>query len=138
MESVNSSRTSRGICTDFKSVDDVEWLYLTCLKALKDEKSPRLSVRSGMKWPDRPEILNLHPLEERLISQRIPFMQIRELHRGGQMSVKGKVVYVPVDIQPTVNALTRQLDEHVTIDVKLKNFLTNLHVSLKMSVLIRS
>lgn len=91
-----------------------------------------------MKWPDRPEILNLHPLEERLISQRIPFMQIRELHRGGQMSVKGKVVYVPVDIQPTVNALPRQLDEHVTTDVKLKNFLTNLHVSLKMSVLIRS
>lgn len=120
MKSVNISQTSRGICTGFKSVDDVEWLCLTCLKALKDEKIPRLSVRNGMKWPDRPEILKLHPLEERLNSQRIPFMQIRELPRGGQMSVKGNVVNVPVDIQPTVNALPRQLDEHVTIAVKLK------------------
>ncbi|XP_062592424.1 uncharacterized protein LOC134253849 [Saccostrea cucullata] len=78
-----------------------------------------------MKWPDKPDALNLHPLEERLISQRIPFMQIRELPRGGQMSVKGNVVNVPVDIQPTVNALPRQIDEHVTIAVKLKKRLSH-------------
>lgn len=78
-----------------------------------------------MKWPDKPDALNLHPLEERLISQRIPFMQIRKLPRGGQMSVKGKVVNVPVDIQPTVNALPRQIDEHVTIAVKLKKRLSH-------------
>ncbi|XP_062590040.1 uncharacterized protein LOC134251654 [Saccostrea cucullata] len=93
--------------------------------SLKDEKIPRLSVKNGMKWPDKPDALNLHPLEERLISQRIPFMQIRELPRGGQMSVKGNVVNVPVDIQPTVNALPRQIDEHVTIAVKLKKRLSH-------------
>lgn len=32
MESVNISQTSRGICTGFKSVDDVEWLCLHVLK----------------------------------------------------------------------------------------------------------
>ena len=78
-----------------------------------------------MRWPEKPQVLNLHPLEERLISQRIPFMQIRELPRGGQMSVKGNVVNVPVDIQPTVNALPRQMNEHVTIAVKLKKRLSH-------------
>lgn len=72
-----------------------------------------------MVWPLHPDILHLHPLEERLISQRIPVMQIRELPRGGQLSVKGNVVNVPVYIQPTVNALPRQMDEYVTIAVKL-------------------
>lgn len=52
-------------------------------------------------------------------------MQIRELPRGGQMSVKGDAVNVPVDIQPTVNALPRQMDEHVTIAVKLKKRLSH-------------
>lgn len=121
LESVNLSQSSRNLCTGFKSVEGLEWLCLTCFKALKDgEKTPKLSVRNGMKWPEKPQILNLHPLEERLISQRIPFMQIRELPRGGQMLVKGNVVNVPVDIQPTVNAFPRQIDEHVTIAVKLK------------------
>ncbi|XP_061190534.1 uncharacterized protein LOC133198460 [Saccostrea echinata] len=103
----------------------MEWLCLTCCLALKDEKIPRLSVKNGMKWPVKPDALNLHPLEERLISQRIPFMQIRELPIGGQMSVKGNVVNVPVDIQPTINALPRKMDEHVTIAVKLKKRLSH-------------
>ena len=41
-----------------------------------------------MKWPDKPQELNLHQLEERLIALRIPFMQIRELPRGGQYSLR--------------------------------------------------
>ena len=48
-----------------------------------------------MKWPNRPPELNLHQLEERLIALRIPFMQIRELPRGGQYSLKGNVINVP-------------------------------------------
>ena len=87
-----------------------------------------------MSWSEKPDVLNLHPLEERLISQRIPFMQIRELPRGGQLSVKGNIVNVPVDIQPTINVLPRQIDVNVTIAVKLKKntCLTNLCVSQKM------
>ncbi|XP_062614791.1 uncharacterized protein LOC134276564 [Saccostrea cucullata] len=125
LDSTCLSATSKSICTGFRSVNDIEWLCLTCCSALKDEKIPKLSVKNGMKWPEKPDALNLHPLEERLISQRIPFMQIRELPRGGQMSVKGNVVNVPVDIQPTVNALPRQIDEHVTIAVKLKKRLSH-------------
>ena len=77
---------------------DLSYL-LECLK--------RVAVANGMKWPDKPPGLNLHQLEERLIALRIPFMQIRELPRGGQYSVKGNVINVPVDIQPTINCLPR-------------------------------
>ncbi|MCU7800825.1 MAG: AAA family ATPase [gamma proteobacterium symbiont of Lucinoma myriamae] len=47
-------------------------------------------------------------------------MQIRELPRGGQYSLKGNVINVPVDIQPTVNSLPRPMDENFTIAVQLK------------------
>ena len=77
----------RSYCTKFTSVNDEEWVCHTCLNSLKDNKAPRLSVANGMKWPNKPPELNLHQLEERLIALRIPFMQIRELPRGGQYSL---------------------------------------------------
>ena len=77
-----------------------------------------------MKWSEKPLGLNLHQLE-RLIALRIPFMQIRELPRGGQYSVKGNVIYVPVDIlQPTVQSLPRPMDENFTLAVQLKKKMT--------------
>ncbi len=107
---------SRGnIClTGLKSVNNQECICHTCL-SLKDNRIPKLSVANGMKWPDKPPELKLHPVEERLISLRIPFMPVRELPRGGQYSIKGNVINVPVDIQPTVNALPRQMDENFTL-----------------------
>ncbi|CAC5368407.1 unnamed protein product [Mytilus coruscus] len=73
-----------------------------------------------MGFPQRPKELNLYPLEERLLSLRIPFMQIRQLPRGGQLSVKGNVVNVPVEVQPTINSLPHTLEKSGTISVKLK------------------
>ena len=113
-----------GILTGVKSVQDKEWICRTCLSNIKKNKVPKLSVLNGMKWPNKPAQLNLHPLEERLISLRIPFMQIRELPKGRQYCVKGNVINVPVEIQPTVNALPRQMDENFTIPVKLKKKLS--------------
>ena len=77
-----------GILTGMKSIQDKEWICRTCLSNIKKNKVPKLSVLNGMKWPNKPAQLNLHPLEERLISLRIPFMQIRELPRGRQYCVK--------------------------------------------------
>ncbi|CAC5416158.1 unnamed protein product [Mytilus coruscus] len=51
---------------------------------------------------------------------QIPFMQIRQLPRGGQLSVKGNVVNVPVEVQPTINSLPHTLEKSGTISVKLK------------------
>ncbi|XP_033729556.1 uncharacterized protein LOC117318706, partial [Pecten maximus] len=125
LDKAHISLESKQICTGLGSVDGKEWLCSTCLASLREEKIPKLSVKNGMSWPKTPAVLNLHSLEERLISQRIPFMQIRELPRGGQLSAKGNIVNVPVDIQPTINALPRQLDVHVTIAVKLKKRLSH-------------
>ena len=129
--------------TGYKSVDNDEWLCITCTASLKCGKIPKLSKQNKMAFPDKPSVLNLHPLEERLISLRIPFMQIRQLPRGGQLSIKGNVVNVPVDVSPTVNALPRTLDDSATVSVKLKkkraykssDFVENVRPSAVLSAL---
>ena len=121
-------------CKEFTSVGNEEWICHTCLRALRDSKLPKLSVANGMKWPDKPQELNLHQLEERLIALRIPFMQIRELSRGGQYSLKGNVINVPVDIQPTINSLPRPMDENFTVAIQLKKKLSYKKVDFKENV----
>ena len=73
-----------------------------------------------MGFPYKPDELNLTSLEERLISPRIPFMQIRELPRGGQLSIHGNIVNVPSDVNLTVHCLPRPIGESQTIPIKLK------------------
>ena len=75
----------------------------------------------------KPDCLNLTSQEERLISPRIPFMQICELPRGGQLSIHGNVVNVPADVNSTVNTLPRPLNESQTILIKLKRRLNFKH-----------
>ncbi|XP_071138424.1 uncharacterized protein [Mytilus edulis] len=106
--------------TNFKSVQHIEWICHTCLNAIKRKKIPRFAIANKMGFPQKPKELNLYPLEERLLSLRIPFMQIRQLPRGGQLSVKGNVVNVPVEVQPTINSLPHTLEKSGTISVKLK------------------
>jgi hypothetical protein len=110
--------------THYKSAHDKEWLCRTCQTAIRCDKIPRLSVANKCSFPPKPDELNLHELEERLLSPRIPFMQLRELPRGGQMSIKGNVVNVPVDIAPTITSLPRHLGAAETIPVKLKRKLS--------------
>ncbi|XP_060573123.1 uncharacterized protein LOC132731041 [Ruditapes philippinarum] len=106
--------------TGLKSVAEKEWICVTCKHNIKKGTLPKLSVLNGMEWPTKPKELELFPLGERLIALRIPFMQIRELPRGRQLSIKGNVVNVPVDIQPVVNTLPRPMNENITVAVKLK------------------
>ena len=134
LKNISLPTSSRLYCTKFTSVNDEEWICHTCVGAIRDGKVPKLSVANGMKWPDKPPELDLHQLEERLISLRIPFMQIRELPRGGQYSLKGSVINVPVDIQPTVNCLPRPKDENFTIAIQLKKKLSYKKVDFKENV----
>ena len=129
-----SAESKRLHCTDFTSVGNEEWICHTCLSAFRENKPPKLSVANGMKWPDKPPELNLHQLEERLIALRIPFMQIRGLPRGGQYSLKGNVINVPVDIQPTINCLPRPMDENFTVAIQLKKKLSYKKVDFKENV----
>ena len=106
--------------TGFHSVGDEEWICNTCTTNLRQGKIPRLSVINGMTFPDKLPELKLNSLEERLISLRIPFMQIRTLNSGGQFSLKGSVVNVPTEIEPTIRALPRLQNESETVPIKLK------------------
>ena len=51
-------------------------------------------------------------------------MQIRQLPRGGQYSIRGNVINVPVVVQPVVNSLPRPMDENFTVAVRLKKKLS--------------
>ena len=77
-----------------------------------------------MGFPVKPQCLNLTPLEERLFSPRIPFMEIRELPRGGQLSIHGNAVNVPADVDSNVSTLPRSIDKSQTIPMKLKRRLS--------------
>ena len=134
LKNINLPTSSRLYCTKFISVNDAEWICHTCIGAIIDGKVPKLSVANGMKWPDKPPELDLHQLEERLVSLIIPFMQIRELPRGGQYSLKGNVINVPVDIQPTVSCLPRSMGENFTIAIQLKKKLSYKKVDFKENV----
>ncbi|XP_064645914.1 uncharacterized protein LOC135499178 [Lineus longissimus] len=102
------------------SVDSCEWLCNTCHNALKQKKIPKLAFINGFQFPRKPPELQLHPLEERLISLRIPFMTIYQLPRGNQLQLQGAVVNVPVDIAPVIRSLPRTLDMAETIPISLK------------------
>ena len=106
--------------TNYKSKDDKQWLCHTCINNLKEKRTPKLSFKNKTCFPPKIDVLDLQVLEERLIALRIPFMQIRELPRGSQLSMKGAVVNVPTDVQTTVNSLPRTQSMMETIPIKLK------------------
>ena len=61
-------------------------------------------------------------------------MQIRELPRGGQYSLKGNIINMPVDIQPIVSCLPRPMDENFAITVQFKKKLSYKKVDFKEKV----
>lgn len=112
---------------DLKSIDNKEWVCKTCLLAVQQNKIPTCSLANDMKFPPIPEELKLTHLEERLISPRLAFMQLKELPRDGQLNLKGNIVNVPADVNTTIKLLPRMLDNTETIPVKLKRKLSYKH-----------
>lgn len=100
---------------------------ITCFHYLRLEKIPPCSKVNGLEFPARPKELDLTSLEERLVAPRIPFMQLREKPRGGQLSISGNVVNVPADVTSTVKKLPRLLSEDETISLKFKRNLSFNH-----------
>ncbi len=108
------------MCKTGTMFEGKEWLCSTCIRHLKEDRIPPLSHANGMKFCDIPEELRLVQMEERCIALRQPFFQIRELPNGGQKSIKGNVVNVPMDVSKTINQLPRNLNETETIGIKFK------------------
>ena len=108
-------------CTQhYKSVDGKEWLCNTCKAALKKGHWPKLSVANGMGFPDIPDTLKLYGMEERVISPRLLFFQMRSHFLGQRTCVIGHVVNLAVDVAPTVKMLPRTLHDTQTITVRYK------------------
>ena len=67
-----------------------------------------------------PAEFDLNPTETRLISMRIQFMKIYALPAGGQRTMKGAVVNVPIDAQKNCLKLPRNSSDLEIVHVKLK------------------
>ena len=93
----------------------------TCDLSLKKNKMPTQGESNNLQFDDVPEALqDLCPLEERLISQRLPFMQIASLPRVGQKGIKGAVVNVPTRLDTIAKTLPRMPMNCGLVPVELK------------------
>jgi hypothetical protein len=83
-----------------------------------------MAVYNGFEYPIIPNNLLNYPLDlvsERLISPRIPFMQIRRLRNiHGQCGIYGQIINVPVEVNTMVNSLPRNINDDHCIYVHIK------------------
>ncbi|KAH7943614.1 hypothetical protein HPB52_009514 [Rhipicephalus sanguineus] len=79
---------------------------------------PQFSVTNAFKYRDKPASLpRLFELEERMVSPRIPFMNIRRLTHGyGQYGIRGNVIYMRIDVQETLKLLPRSVPKDAGLD----------------------
>lgn len=96
----------------------------TCRASIQIQSIPNMAVHNGFKYPAIPDNLLNCPLDlvsGRLISPRIPFMQIRRLRRvHGQYGIYGQVINVPVEANTMVNKLPRNINDDHCIYVHIK------------------
>ena len=109
----------------FPGEDVVKFQVCTnCSQTLRKGKIPNMSRSNGFKYPPRPTHLPpLDPVGLRLISPRLPFMQIRRLRIEGGYGIVGQIVNVPVDVDEMVSCLPRQLNDDYAINVNIKKCL---------------
>ena len=106
--------------THYKSINNKEYICNTCKKYIYKNKVPKLSIKNGCGFNEKPLILDLFCLEERFISPVMAFMLIHQLFPGGQFLLQGGICHLPIEIGKIVNILPRRYSEFETIAVKLK------------------
>lgn len=95
-------------------------LCKTCYRTAAKRKIPRLALVNGLEFPPvPPELQGLTQLEERLISPRLPFMQIRLAGFEQQWKNKGNVVNVENNLNTCVTHLPRKFNELTVVQLKL-------------------
>ena len=103
------------------SVEGKQWLCHTCCNYLKRNKLPPQADANNLKLPTIPdELQGLSTLEERLLSQRYPFMKLLALPKDRQYAIKGAVVNIPVDVENVAKTLPKTPSEAGIIPLKLK------------------
>ena len=106
--------------TNYKSINNEEYICNTCKNHIYKGNIPKLSIKNGCGFPEKPNELNLYTLEERFISPVMAFMLIHQLLPGHQLSLYGSICHLPIEIGKIVKKLPRTLNEYETISVKLK------------------
>lgn len=106
--------------THYKSIDKTEYICHVCKRYIYKNKIPKLSIKNGCGFYEKPEILNLFCLEERFISPVMAFMLIHQLFPGGQFSLSGGICHLPIEIGKIIKTLPCRYSEFETIAVKLK------------------
>ena len=106
--------------TNYKSINNNEYICTTCKEYIAKGTIPRLSVKNGCGFPKRPIELDLFNLEARFISPVMAFMLIHQLFPGGQLSLYGSICHLPIKIGKMVHTLPRNFNQFETIAVKLK------------------
>ena len=93
---------------------------MSCERTIRNGKVPSLSYVNGMKFPVKPYELDIFGGEERLIGLRLPFMRIKALPRGRQLSLFGNIINVPAHIESGIIRLPRYINEDGTVSVRIK------------------
>ena len=108
-------------CTrNYVSAENKEWICKTCRESIKTGRVPKFSKENKMGFPPQPKELLLNGMEERFTAPRLTLFQMRDLPCGGQKSVRGNSVNLPIDIAPTVDMLPCTLDNTETIAINYK------------------
>lgn len=92
-----------------------------CHRYIQNQTVPPLCLSNGLDFQDAPsELAPLTNAEERLLSPRLPFMQIKQLGFERQNGLKGQIVNVPIDVKTNVEVIPRDLSDTYTIQLHLK------------------
>ena len=103
------------VCTSAK---DKVWVCKTCDYALRRGRVPAQAKANKLDVPV--ELSDLNPLEQRLISLRIPFMKMVALPCGKQRAIHRPAVNVPTDLTPVCTLLPRLPSQAQMVPMKLK------------------
>ena len=78
-------------------------LCSACLMNCRKNELPAMSRSQGYEFPPvPPHLQKLNSLSERLVSPRLPYMQVRRLLRNGSYEIIRPVSNVPVDVDTMV------------------------------------
>ena len=97
-----------------------KYVCKNCLIYIKDGRVPKIAFCRGLTFPEiSPELSNMTMIEQRLVSPRHEFMNIRSLGRERQHGLHGMVVDVLIYIDKTVDQFPRKFLESQTIQLQL-------------------
>lgn len=113
---------------DYEKIDLDSVVCRVCYNSLKSGKVPKFCHINFLPFTPIPQVISaLNPIELRLISPRIAFMQYRSLTGKGQKGIIGSIFNVPMDVNSMVRSLPRKFDDCFIVQLRLKRKLQHPH-----------